>query len=696
MNKFLTIFLSLLFFTSYCKSQNYVDFQWQNPEYGSHSLNEMKWIAENKFIAVGDEGMILLSFDNGLTWINKQLQTQVNLKGIFVKNEFDIYVIGSYTNSNAELYHSSDAGDTWELVYTYASSGLKDIYFLNNDLGYMVGSLGKILRTEDGGSNWDDISNSQISGDLQCVWFVSPDTGYVGKTTGFGMYRTWDGGVTWAQNFGYSQSNCYTMHFLNDTLGYAGAYGNAIFRTTNAGLTWALQSNPQLSQNINSFAFSDSVNAVAIAGSYIYKTTNGTTWSSTFYTGNLRSGAAGPDGTVIIGNITGGIKRSETFGSANSFTELNPTAGISVYRNIKFVNNQTGWVVGDNGHVLRTTNSGDTWTKLDNAPYFDYPYDIAAISASKLIFITNEGKLITTTNSGSSFTESTLEAGNNLKSIEFPTSSDGYVGGEGGKVWKTTNGGTSYTLLSTGYPQDVVDMCFTDASNGVVLDEYSRLLKTSNGGSSFSLMNGSGVGAVKRTFFINENLGYIVNDNGGVHHTEDGGETWISGGQCCIYTPFDMHFANDSTGFIVGSFSNATCDVAYTTDYGLTWQGMSFPYAYAGWGVFGMDSSTVFLTGQNQTIIRSGVGDIVTQIWQTMESDQHQIQVQPNPATDHFFISGAAVIPEWQLFDLTGKLILSGNSRLVNSSVLHAGYYFLRISENKKVTTLPLIIGENK
>jgi hypothetical protein len=30
---------------------------------------------------------------------------------------------------------------------------------------------------------------------------------------------------------------CYTIKFLNDTLGYAGAYNSRIFRTTNAGAT---------------------------------------------------------------------------------------------------------------------------------------------------------------------------------------------------------------------------------------------------------------------------------------------------------------------------------------------------------------------------------------------------------------------------------------------------------------------------
>jgi hypothetical protein len=114
----------------------------------------------------------------------------------------------------------------------------------------------------------------------------------------------------------------------------------------------------------------------------------------------------------------------------------------------------------------------------------------------------------------------------------------------------------------------------------------------------------AGISYTKQIYFTDILNGYIVNDNGEVFRTTDGGTTFVSVGQTCLQTPFDMQFINDSTGFIVGSFVNASCDVSYTTNYGQTWNSMTFPYQYAGWGVFAFDTANVYLVGQNQTIIK--------------------------------------------------------------------------------------------
>jgi len=65
-------------------AQNFTDFTWQYPQYGGHSLNKVKYVADQTFIAVGDEGMLLMSYDNGQTWEMKQRQTIKNMKAIWV------------------------------------------------------------------------------------------------------------------------------------------------------------------------------------------------------------------------------------------------------------------------------------------------------------------------------------------------------------------------------------------------------------------------------------------------------------------------------------------------------------------------------------------------------------------------------------------------------------------------------------
>ncbi len=660
------------------RAQNYVDYTWQYPQYGGHSINEVKWIADQTFIAVGDQGMLLMTYDNGATWEIKQIKTLRNFKGIWVKNQQEILVLGSYDNSGTELYKTTDGGANWTLDYENNAIGANDIHFPTDSVGYIVGNIGKVLKTTDAGTTWLDFSTTSITGSLQTVWFTSPDTGFAGRTTTFGMYKTTNGGLTWSQNFGYNLTNCYTIHFLNDTLGYAGGFNNRIYKTTDGGNLWLMQQNPGLSENIRSISFADSVRGMAVSSGYIYRTTNGNTWSSTFYTGNLKCGALSPNGNAVVANLTGGLKSSNNYGS--SFSESNPQAGTSTFRRIKFVNSLQGWVGGDDGKILKTNDGGNDWTLFTTAPYYSIANDMAAISATKAIIATNEGTLITTTNGGSSFTATILDNGNNLNAIHYPTATVGYVAGTAGKLWKTTNGGTNYSLLTTGTTQDITEIYFPSANVGYLVDAFTAIKKTTNGGSSWTDVNTNGIGGTKQIHFLNDNLGYTVNANGDVFKTIDGGNSFTAAGSTCLQTPFDMQFINDSTGFVVGSFVNASCDVSYTTNGGLTWNDLTFPYAYAGWGVTALDTNTIFLVGQNQTIIKTGDGGLITTNDDQNSNTNDNLKLFPNPSNGLINIEHSEGISHWSILNIQGQLLATGQGNSASVQAIPTGIYFMKVA----------------
>ncbi len=660
-------------------AQNFTDFAWQYPRYGGHSINEVKFVANQTFIAVGDEGMLLMSYDNGQTWNIKQQKTIKHLKAIWVFDNDNILVAGSFDNSGLELYRTADGGENWQLSYSNNAIGVNDMQFPTDNVGFMVGNIGKVLRTDDAGNTWQELSNGSINGSLQSVWFTSPDTGFIGRTSTFGMYKTIDGGQTWTQNFGYFFTNCYSMYFMNDSLGFAGANGNAIFRTTNAGQNWSLVSNPQLSEYIRCFDFADSLRGIALAGGYIYRTLNGgTTWSQTFYTGNLRSGALSPNGNSVVGNLTGGLRISSDY--AATFTDANPESGNSTFRRIRFIGNTgSGWVAGDNGKVLKTTNNGSNWQLQTSAPYFDYVNDMALASASRVLICTADGKIVSTSNGGTSFSTQTLDANGPLNAIHFATSNIGYTCGNSGKLWKSTNGGTSFSSINiSGVSQNLKDLHFPTANVGYVLDEFGQIRKTTNGGSSFTLLSGNGIGSPRQIWFLNDSTGYVLSNEGAVYRTTNG-STFTPAGNTCLQTVFDFYCTNDSTCFAVGSFSNATCDVSFTQNRGESWTNITFPYAYAGWGVHALDTATIWLVGQNQTIIRRGTGDIVTQISNNAENTSSALKLFPNPTNEYFNLDRTLPLMKWQLYDLSGRWIASGTKHAIDAQQLIAGIYLLQV-----------------
>ena len=633
-----------------------------------------------------------MSYDNGQTWTLKQRQTLKQLRAIWVFDADNILVAGSYDNSGLELYRTADGGNTWALTYSNNAIGVNDLQFPTPQTGYMVGNLGAVLRSDDGGTTWNNISNSSISGSLRSVWFTSPDIGFAGRTTTFGMYKTTNGGLTWSQNFSYYFTNCYSIKFLNENLGFAGANGNAIFRTIDAGQTWSLVSNPQLSEYIRCFDFADSLNGIALAGGYIYRTTNGgVTWSSTFYTGNLRSAALSPDGHAVVGNLTGGIRISSNYGA--TFTDANPESGNQVFRRIRFYNNSAnGWVGGDGGKVLKTTNYGTTWQLQTSAPYVDYINDMALLSANRVLLCSSDGKIVSTTNGGSTFSTQTLDATGSLNALHFPTATTGYVCGNAGKLWKSTNGGTSFSPINiSGVSQNLTDLHFPSANVGYVLDEFSQLRKTINGGSSFTLLNNVNVGSAKQLWFLNDTTGYVLSNNGAVFRTTNG-STFAPAGNTCLQTVFDLYCLNDSTCFAVGSFTNASCDVSFTSNRGETWTNLTFPYAYAGWGVHAIDTATIWLVGQNQTIIRRGTGGILTSSTHASQTADAEIRLIPNPAGERVELRSTAPIERWQLFDVSGRLCLEGREQIIDVHSLNPGMYCLRaVCKNEQIVQTKLI-----
>jgi photosystem II stability/assembly factor-like uncharacterized protein len=541
----------------------------------------------------------------------------------------------------------------------------------------------------DGGVTWQESGVSSVIGTyLDAIHFLNSDTGFVGKaTTNSPMFRTDDGGITWNEVYGYLGDGCYNIQFLNDTLGYTGAYNGGIHRTTNGGLTWAQQTNLTNNEEVYGIAFSSLTKGVAVSNNYVYRTNNGTTWSLPFLSGfNFRSCAYSPSGTLILGDSYGGLHRASNNGT--SYTNVNTQSGIQDYRRIHFTSAQTAWVVGDGVNVLRTMNGGNTWTKFSNAPYCNTVFDMQALSSNKIIYVTDQGNVISTNNGGTSFSTINLSTTEWLNTLSFPTSNIGYVFGNNGLAFKTTNGGSTYTALNTGITVNHIETHFPSANTGYVVSSWGELKKTSDGGSTWSSLNPSGMSYIKKVFFRNDNYGFFVNDAGIAFRTTDGGVNITQVGQTCIEKPFDMQFINDSTGFVVGSYVNATCDISFTTDSGNTWNSIILPFAYSGWGIHAFDTAHIYLVGQNQTIIRIGTGGVITDVTHTM-SHLDAFSISPNPAQNLTRISSNERIEQLRIFDLAGRelqvdteKVNGGHEAIIHTESLQHGIYLVQVNQN--------------
>jgi WD40 repeat protein len=167
------------------------------------------------------------------------------------------------------------------------------------EIGY---SLRHILRTEDGGLTWSDVTPPEsfagpdywwrVSAfflDQQTAWVAYPGTGSRAEA----VWRTHDGGQTWDRGLGLEGIVCcgmdagFDLEFVDQTHGWlaggylfgAGSSGTELFRTTDGGITWDLEWNEHGEAGIDSwlrccetvFEFVDSVYGWAVSNDHNYE-----------------------------------------------------------------------------------------------------------------------------------------------------------------------------------------------------------------------------------------------------------------------------------------------------------------------------------------------------------------------------------------------------------------------------------------
>lgn len=153
----------------------------------------------------------------------------------------------TYINDSPTLFKiekTTDGGSTWNLQYsdntvngdTLHSSGA--MQFTDSNNGWVVGPNGRILKTTNGGTNWELLTNSGLSiyASSKCLFFLTPSIGWIG--TGIHVpnqpsfhivIHTTDGGNSWTQESlptWLSDNSIFSIFFINEQNGWMiGDYG---------------------------------------------------------------------------------------------------------------------------------------------------------------------------------------------------------------------------------------------------------------------------------------------------------------------------------------------------------------------------------------------------------------------------------------------------------------------------------------
>lgn len=259
------------------------------------------------------------------------------------------------------VFHTTDGGTTWEKQVTPVDYTLSGIAFADTQNGWAVGDEGAIIHTADGGKTWEQ-QKSPVPYFLMDVYFLNAQKGWI-VTEQTTILHTEDGGATWAIQFQDQDFILKAIDFSDELNGWAvGEYGY-IYHTTDGGATWVNQA--------GLFDISDEDGSI-IAGNFLFDVDaidNNTVW------------AAGIDSYV-----------TRTDDGGNTWVEvktgLSKTHLFSVLAPSK-----SEILLGGNGVLICSSDSGQTWTKPEFKPHILYSwiYDVAAISPDTFLAVGREG-----------------------------------------------------------------------------------------------------------------------------------------------------------------------------------------------------------------------------------------------------------------------------------------------------------------
>lgn len=200
---------------------------------------------------------------------------------------------------------------------------------------------------------------------------------------------------------------------------------------------------------------------------------------------------------------------------------------------LDFIDENTGWAVGDCGTIVKTNDGGLSWRILDYAfPGVEFT-DVNFPTALLGYAVGKHGYIIKTTNGGETWTKQSIRGedihGNDLYRVRFKDKNTGWIIGEKGLILFTDDGGSRWTKQESNTAQNLYAIDFLGSSDICVAGANNVILITTNNGQIWQEKPYSNPAEKAFTYldvyFRNENRGWI----GGYYFTEDNGNEYKQG-----------------------------------------------------------------------------------------------------------------------------------------------------------------------
>lgn len=261
----------------------------------------------------------------------------------------------------------------WRKINSNTLSWFQAVFFINERKGWIAGTNGTFLITEDGGNAWKQ-TEKFTDDTIKDIYFLDENRGWLltdkgkffgGKISPSAILETSDGGKTWHKVAleGGGSERLTKIFFSKEGMGRAIGEAGAVFEMRENSSVWK-KSNVSLRYLLLGGNFADAKKATIVGGggSSFLTEDGGNSWKPAAFT---RKPEVKLNSVFFINKSIGWIvglegKIFSTNNGGKMWREQDSKVSQNLF-DVFFQNTAEGWAVGDEGLILHTTTAGNLW-----------------------------------------------------------------------------------------------------------------------------------------------------------------------------------------------------------------------------------------------------------------------------------------------------------------------------------------------
>jgi len=450
------------------------------------ALNAVAYVDAVTAIAVGDNGNIVLSRDGGNRWERVASGVVIDLHGITLQDNGGLIVVGA----GGCILRSID-GVNWDGQWREPRQTLRAVATLQQRV-IAVGDAGTVLQSNDGGANWQSTSiapvqlNAVLALGQQGHWLA------VGEAAGgaaVAWHSTDDGGRWQAQTLRGNWASLRTASHMQGGTGVT-----TVLAAGAGGTVLQLQSPLQLQGTTKPLVrgVDKAITSVVV----------------------LRDAFLAAGGDLLL---------HSTDGAHWNAVSVPATASINA---LQRVDKRVAVAVGERGLILRTANGGSSWQVIDSG--IALPLLTAAANGDGVVVAAGVmGTVLRSADSGKTWR--VIDSGAaalDIVAAAFSSPTTAVLSTNEGTVLRSVDAGLSWQRLDTAPTAVIREFAFADARNGIAVGDTGLILRTANGGKTWQAVNNEFSSTLRSVLYLDSNRVLAGGDDGVLIESRDGGSSW--------------------------------------------------------------------------------------------------------------------------------------------------------------------------